>query len=79
MDLRVTLASACTDVVGKSVVGIGGYMHSPDAASRIVVVIALASLIRAGSDVSVLAIRLDKLRRMILASTRADMSREMVW
>ena len=77
--MKVTFASACNDVVGKSVVGIVGYRHSPDAASRIVVVIALASLIRAGSAVSVLAIKLERLSKMILASTRADMSREMVW
>ena len=77
--MNVTFASACIDVVGSLVFGIGGKMHSPFAAFSIVVVVALASFTRAGSAVSESAIRSEKLSRIILASMRADMSNDMVW
>ena len=77
--MKVIFASACIDVVGNLVLGIGGNMHSPDAAFSIVVVVALASFTRAGSAVSEPAIKSERLSRIILASTRADMSNDIVW
>ena len=72
-------ASACIDVLGNLIFGIGGKMHIPFAAFIIVVVAALASFTKAGSAVSELAIRSERLSSIILASTRADISNDIVW